>query len=55
MEAETLIHNSQANCRHEQYRKYSQRSFDILNGFEIFATKCYNCHKTLELKIRKFG
>ena len=53
MVAETLTFGNQANCRHEKQMTYTQRKFDILNGFEITATKCYNCHKILELKIRK--
>jgi hypothetical protein len=53
MGAEFLFAVSQSNCRHEKHRKYSNRSFDMLNGFEIVATKCFNCHKTLELTIRK--
>jgi hypothetical protein len=53
MEEEMLLSINQANCRHWESRKYSQRSFDILNGFELAAKKCCNCHKILELTIRK--
>lgn len=53
MVAETLTFVNQANCRHEKQMTYTQRKFDILNGFEIIATKCHNCHKILELEIKK--
>ena len=54
MEAELRTSINQVNCKHQTHRKYEQRSFDILNGFEIVAVKCLNCGKTLELRIRKF-
>ena len=53
METEILVSINQCNCRHEKHRKYMQRSFDIFNEFEIIAIRCCNCHKTLELTIRK--
>jgi formate-dependent nitrite reductase cytochrome c552 subunit len=53
MEAEILASVTQVNCKHERHRKYTERNFDILNGFEIIASKCSNCHKTLELTINK--
>ncbi len=54
MAGETLTFVNQANCRHEKQMTYMQRKFDILNGFEIIATKCYNCHKILELEIKSY-
>jgi hypothetical protein len=53
MEPELSVCIEQANCKHDAQRKYEQRSFDILNGFEIIAVKCCSCDKTLELKIKK--
>jgi len=52
MELEILLSVTKLNCKHEKHRKYTQRSFDIINGFEMNATKCLNCHKSLELTIR---
>jgi len=49
METKILISITQRNCKHEEHRKYVDREFDMLNGFEIIATKCCNCHKILEL------
>jgi hypothetical protein len=54
MEAEILVSVTQVNCKHEKQLKYTERIFDILNGFEIVAVRCYNCHKTIELTIKKF-
>ena len=45
----------QATCDHSSHRSYDQRRFDILYGFELNLTRCINCHKTLELKVKKFG
>lgn len=53
MEADILVSVNQHNCKHERHRKDTERNFDILNGFEIIASKCSNCHKTLELTIKK--
>jgi hypothetical protein len=55
MEEEILLSLSQINCEHWRSRKYTERSFDILNGFELVAQRCCNCHKTLELTIKKIG
>jgi len=41
------------NCIHGKYREFTQKSFDILNGYEIQAVRCSNCYKILELSIRK--
>jgi hypothetical protein len=54
MEPEILASVTQANCKHEKQLTYTERIFDILNGFEIIAIRCNNCHKTIELTIRKF-
>jgi hypothetical protein len=53
MEQEILSSINQANCRHWKNRKYAERSFDILNGFELVAKRCVGCHKILELEIRR--
>jgi hypothetical protein len=53
METEILVSVNQHNCKHEKQLKYTERIFDILNEFEIVAVRCYNCHKVLELTIRK--
>lgn len=39
------------NCRHTDERKYTERRFDIINGFEMIALRCLNCHKIVELTI----
>lgn len=46
---------SQNICDHSNQRLYTQRCFDILNGFELISTKCINCHKTLILEIKKLN
>jgi hypothetical protein len=53
MEAEIFASVTQVNCKHEKQLEYTERIFDILNGFEIVAVRCYNCHKIIELTIRK--
>lgn len=53
MEEEILLSINQTNCAHWKSRKYIERTFDILNGFEIIAVKCLSCDKTLELRIKK--
>jgi hypothetical protein len=55
LEADILISINQSNCQHEKHRKFIDRTFDILNGFEIIASRCSNCHKTIELRIRKMA
>ncbi len=49
------ISESQLTCNHEIHKNYTQRKFDILKGFEILETRCINCHKILEIDIKKFG
>lgn len=53
MEEEILVSINQINCKHWKSRKYIERSFDILNGFELVAKRCCNCHKILELTIKR--
>lgn len=55
MEEDMLVTTIQANCDHTKERHYTQRQFDILNGYEIHVTRCINCHKTLSLEAKKFG
>jgi len=44
---------AQAECGHVM--RYTSRVFDMLNGFEIVAVRCLDCHKTLELTVKKLG
>jgi hypothetical protein len=53
MEEEILVSITQLNCEHEKYRRYTFRSFDVINGFEIVEVRCSNCMKTLEVTIRR--
>jgi len=53
MEEEILVSVNQHNCKHEKHSKYTERKFDIFNGFEMIAIRCCNCHKTLELTVRR--
>lgn len=53
MDKERLTAVSQLVCDHAKQRRYSISQFDILNGFEIIATKCSNCHKMLALEVKK--
>lgn len=53
MEAEILTSITQSNCRHKTHRRYEERSFDMLYGFEVLTVRCCNCHKILELRITK--
>jgi hypothetical protein len=55
MDAERLVGNSQLNCNHEKQRLYTQRCFDILNGFELTYTRCINCHKIVSLEAKKLA
>ncbi len=50
-----LIDNIRAICDHAKERQYTQKQYDILNGYELIFTKCINCHKTLALEAKKFG
>jgi hypothetical protein len=55
MEEQFLASISQKNCSHRKHKKYTERDFDILNGFEIEAVRCANCYKILELTIKAIG
>jgi len=51
MEEEILVSLNQMICRHKEYRRYAERSFDTFNGFEVIIIRCSNCHKTLAMAI----
>ena len=53
MKGDRLASVFQVTCDHAMHRSYTQRRFDILNGFELVLTRCINCHKTLVLEIKK--
>ena len=55
MDEERLACVSQVICDHAKQRRYTQRRFDILNGFELIVTKCINCHKVLVLEVKKLA
>jgi hypothetical protein len=55
MDEGRLVDTSQLNCNHEKQRLYTQRCFDILNGFELIFTRCINCHKIISLEAKKFA
>ncbi|XHH09530.1 MAG: hypothetical protein ACFCUE_02570 [Candidatus Bathyarchaeia archaeon] len=55
MEEDMLVVTRQVNCNHAKERQYTQRRFDILNGYELTLTRCINCHKTLSIEVKKFG
>jgi hypothetical protein len=44
----------QPNCNHKKQQLYTQKRFDVLNGFELTFTRCLNCHKIVGLEARKF-
>jgi hypothetical protein len=50
-----MFHVSQAACNHTKERHYTQRNFDMLNGFEFVFTRCMNCHKILIIDAKKLG
>jgi hypothetical protein len=54
MEEDILFSQRQLTCTHERQKVYSQRQFDMLNGFELNFTRCLNCHKIVELEAKKF-
>jgi len=55
MDEGQLTSVSQVICDHAKQRLYTQRRFDILNGFELVVTRCCNCHKILALEVKKFA
>jgi hypothetical protein len=54
MEEDSLFDNIRGSCDHAKERHYTQREYDILNGYELIFTRCINCHKTLALEAKKF-
>jgi len=55
MAEDRLISISQVTCDHAKQRRYTQKRFDILNGFEIVVTRCINCHKILTFEAKKLN
>jgi hypothetical protein len=55
MEGEASVSLIQVICDHAKHRTYTLRSFDILKGFELNETRCFNCHKIVAIDIKKFG
>ena len=56
MDDEKLVDTSSAdNCSHEIDQLYTERCFDILNGFELVFIRCMNCHKIVGLEAKKLG
>jgi len=55
MEEDRLVSFSQVSCDHGKQRRYIQRRFDVLNGFEVVLTRCINCHKILAFEAKKLG
>jgi len=55
MDKEQLPTIRQVNCDHLSHEQYTERRFDLLNGFELVETKCVNCHKILSSKITRIG
>ena len=54
MDEEGLAEVSHLNCSHKTQELYTERCFDILNGFELTFTRCLNCHKIVGLDAKKF-
>ena len=54
MEADSLVNSLKPECNHGKQPVYTQRRFDILNGFEYNLTRCLNCHQIVEFKAKKF-
>jgi hypothetical protein len=55
MEEDRLFEVLRQSCDHTKEKHYTQKQYDILNGYELILTKCINCHKTLALEAKKFG
>ncbi len=55
MEDDRLVYGKMFNCKHETHQLYTQRRFDILNGFEFTLTRCLNCHKIVGMDVHKFS
>jgi len=54
MDKETIVDTSHLNWDHENQRLYTDRCFDVLNGFELTFTRYINCHKIVSLEAKKF-
>ena len=54
MENKRLVVATEQICNHEKQELYTERCFDILNGFELNFTRCINCHKIVSLDAKKF-
>ena len=54
MEEDILFSIRQINCNHQKQELYTQRQFDIINGFEFNLTRCLKCHKIVELESKSF-
>jgi hypothetical protein len=55
IEEDNLVYFKQLTCEHGKQELYTQRSFDILKGFELVYTRCLNCHKIVSLEVRKLA
>lgn len=55
MVEEGQVSSSELNCNHLKERMYTERCFDVLNGFELTFTRCINCHKIVGLEAKKFS
>ena len=54
MDEDDLVHARQITCDHGKHKLYTQRDFDVLNGFEFVYTRCLNCHKIINLEAKDF-
>jgi hypothetical protein len=55
MRNELFSYSTQPDCNHQKHQVYTQRRFDILNGFEFTLTRCLNCHKIVGMQAKKFS
>jgi len=55
MVEEKAVNTIGVHCDHENQRLYTDRRFDVLNGFELTYTRCINCHKIVSLEAKKFS
>jgi hypothetical protein len=55
MEEDNIIYAKQITCEHGNQKVYTQRSFDIIEGFELVYTRCLNCHKIVSLEVKKLS
>jgi hypothetical protein len=53
MDKERLVEAAQPKCNHQAQQLYTERCFDVLNGFELVFTRCINCHKVVGLDAKK--